>query len=361
MIETVLMAIPSYAALCIVSALAMLLLGRWSRQKKIFTFMATWLAVLCLVVVASHILFIPIWIAAVSTVTACAATGILAEIADNGDSQVSSKYDFKTIDLDIEEAINRNHLTVHYQPIFDISIATPKLVKAEALVRWNHPELGMLAPIDFNIWQASEWTKTQLTDYVLQRVVEQHFAWSKQNIRCPVAVNLSIAMLADGEFPEFLATLLAEYNVDHALVELELPQHGSTVLPASAMRTLDRLSQDGFRIVLDNFGSNAVSLADLAPLPLAGLKIDAELIGDLVDNGRTRQLVRGIIHMAHDLGIQTCAMCIETQETAFVLKGLDCDWAQGWHFGMPMPPSELTELLAVQTIATDYCGDAVNW
>lgn len=267
---------------------------------------------------------------------------------------MNSKFDFKTIELDIEEAINRDHLTVHYQPIFDISAATPKLVEAEVLVRWNHPELGMLAPIDFNIWHVSGRIKTLLTDYVLQRVVEQHSAWEEQNIRCPVAVNVSIDMLGDDEFPESLATLLAKYNVDHALVCLELPGRQCTVLPKSAVHIIDRLTQDGFRIVLDNFGCNTHSLADFATLPLAGIKIDAQLVGALVDNERIRQLVGGIIHLAHDMGMLTCGACVETQETASVLKGLGCDRAQGWHFGVPVPPSELTTLLADQAGATDY-------
>lgn len=273
---------------------------------------------------------------------------------------MTSKIDFKTINLDIEEAIRRDHLTVHYQPIFDIRAATPKLNMAEALVRWNHPELGMLSPLDFELWQASELIKARLTDYVLQRVVEQHFAWEKDNNSCPVAVNLSIAMLVDDEFPESLATLLAKHNVDHALLYLELTEHQSTVLPESALRTMDHLTQIGFRIVLDNFGSKAVSLADLASLPLAGLKIDGELIGGLVDSERIRQLVGGIIHLAHDLGIPACATHVENEETAFILKGLGCDRAQGWHFGMPMPPCELTKLLADQTGVTDYAATAAD-
>jgi len=269
---------------------------------------------------------------------------------------VRSKFHFQSIDLDIEQAIHRDQLTVHYQPIFDIRTSTPQLVEAEALVRWDHPECGMLAPLDFEIWHASEQIKTQLTDHVLRRVVEQHFAWKKQNIICPVAVNLSIAMLGDDKFPEYLATLLDKHNVDHALVYLELAEHHSAALPESATQIMERLAQDGFRIVLDNFGCNAVFFGDLAQLPLAGLKIDVGLIGDLADNKRIRQLVGGIIHLAHDLGVTTCGECVETQETASILKGLGCDKAQGWHFGMPMPPSALTRLLVDSTAATDYAA-----
>ena len=267
-----------------------------------------------------------------------------------------SEFHFQTIDLDIEQAIQCDQLTVHYQPIFDIRTSTPKLVEAEALVRWDHPECGMLAPLDFEICHASEKIKTQLTDHVLRRVVEQHFAWKKQNIICPVAVNLSIAMLGDDKFPEYLATLLDKHNVDHALVYLELAEHHSATLPESATGIMDRLTQDGFRIVLDNFGCNAVFFGDLAQLPLAGLKIDVGLVGDLADNKRIRQLVGGIIHLAHDLGIPTCGECVETQETASILKGLGCDKAQGWHFGMPMPASALTRLLVNPTAATDYAA-----
>ena len=269
---------------------------------------------------------------------------------------MSNKFRFQTIDLDIEQAIRRDQLTVHYQPIFDLRTSTPKLVEAEALVRWDHPECGMLAPLDFEIWHASEQIKTKLTDYVLQRVVEQHFAWKKRNIICPVAVNLSIAMLGNDEFPEHLATLLDKHKVNHALVHLELAEHQSAALPESALQIMHSLTQDGFRIVLDNFGCNAVCLGDLAQLPWAGLKIDVGLIGDLADNERTRQLVAGIIDLAHDLGMPTCGQCVETQETAFILQRLGCDKAQGWHFGMPMPPDALTRLLVDPTEASHYAA-----
>ena len=127
-----------------------------------------------------------------------------------------------TINLDIDEALQQGALTVYYQPVFDISTAHPILVEAEALVRWNHPKLGMLTPTDFAIWHTSERITTNLTEYVLQHLVEQQVAWKKQNLTLPVAVNMSVAMISGDGFSQRLAVLLDEHRVDHASLILEL-------------------------------------------------------------------------------------------------------------------------------------------
>ncbi len=254
----------------------------------------------------------------------------------------------QTINIDIEEAMQRGKLTVHYQPIFDIHASTPKIVQAEALVRWNHPDLGLLSPTDLNIRKATQRIATQLTDYVLQRVVEQHSAWNKKNIRLPLSVNLSFAMLHDVRFPERLANLVAEYGVDHRLLSLELGEPRPAILPDIASEILNRLAQDGFHTVLDDFACENVCLAELARISWAGLKIDGGLIWDLVDSESVRKLVCGIIHLAHDLNMLAYAECVETPESATILSELGCDNAQGWHFAMPMLANDLTKLLTDQ-------------
>ena len=262
------------------------------------------------------------------------------------------------INLDIEEAMQHGKLTVHYQPIFDIQGSTPMLAQAEALVRWEHPELGILSPTDFNIWGASDRITAQLTDYVLHRVMEQHCVWSKQDIHFPVSVNLSAAMLNDGGFPERLANLLAGHDVDHRLLYLELGEPRPTNLPDTALEVLDRLAQDGFHTVFNNFARNAVFLGELARISWAGLKIDAGLIWDLVEHERVRELVCGIIHLAHDLSMPAYAESVETPQSAVILKDLGCDKAQGWYFGKPMPASDLTKLLMDENSTADYAQTA---
>ena len=259
----------------------------------------------------------------------------------------------RTINIDIEEAMQRGKLTVHYQPIFDIRASTPKIVQAEALVRWEHPELGLLSPTDLNIRNAADRIATRLTDYALRRVMEQHSAWKKQNIRLPVSVNLSCAMLHDGRFPERLANLLAEYGVDHRLLSLELVEPRPAILPDSAVEILNRLAHDGFHTVLDDFARETVFLGELARTSWAGLKIDAWLIWDLVESESVRKLVCGIIHLAHDLNMSAYAESVETPESASILRDLGCDNAQGWHFAKPMPADDLTKLLTDQNGTAD--------
>lgn len=265
-----------------------------------------------------------------------------------------------TINLDIEEAITQGALTVYYQPIFDISSADPILVEAEALLRWHHPKLGMLTPTDFAIWHSSDRITTNLTEYVLQRLVEQQVVWKKHNLNLPVAVNLSVAMISEDEFPQRLAALLGENNVDHAALILELADQPSAVLSESAMKSVGRLREDGFSITLDNFGQNPVFLSELPELPLAGLKVDAGLIGDLANNERSRQLVGGIIDLAHNLSVPVYVKNIETAPTLSIFKGLGCDKAQGWLLGKPMPAGELTQLLVDQAVTPVQSEVAAN-
>ena len=260
---------------------------------------------------------------------------------------------YQTINLDIEEAMQHGKLTVHYQPIFDIHAPTPKIVEAEALVRWDHPELGLLSPTDVNIWSAADRIATRLTNYALQRVVKQQSAWKKQNIRLPVSVNLSFAMLHDGKFPERLANLLAKYGVDHRLLYLELGEPRPAILPDITSETLNRLTHDGFHTVLDDFAREAVFLGELARISWAGLKIDDGLIRDMVESETVRKLVCGIIHLAHDLNMSAYAESVETPESASILRDLGCDNAQGWHFAKPMPVNDLTKLLMDQNGTAD--------
>jgi EAL domain-containing protein (putative c-di-GMP-specific phosphodiesterase class I) len=268
-----------------------------------------------------------------------------------GGSQMNDSGEGLTINLDIDEALQQGALTVYYQPVFDISTAHPILVEAEALVRWNHPKLGMLTPTDFAIWHTSERITTNLTEYVLQHLVEQQVAWKKQNLTLPVAVNMSVAMISGDGFSQRLAVLLDEHRVDHASLILELADQPSAGLSGSAMQSLDRLRQVGFSIILDNFGQNPVFLSELPALPLAGFKLDAGLIADLATNERSRQLVGGIIDLAHNLSVPVYTKSVETLETLSLFKSLGCDKAQGWLLGKPMPASELTQLLVEQVLA----------
>ena len=379
-----------FGPFCLAAAFAMLLLPRRNRKRQIMVFFAAWLTAPVIAVVASYLLTIPLWVTLGISVAALVLIDLLVEVSDSTPSELllpgpepaptrdqvnpvtpkqwlsrqssplsdgdtlMNTIEGRTINLDIEEAMQQGNLTVHYQPVFDIRGSTPKLVEAEALVRWNHPTLGMLSPADLNIWDASDRLQTEMTDYVLKCVVEQHFAWKKQNIRFPVSVNLSIAMLNDGEFPQRLANLLAEHDVDRRLLCLELGEPRPTILPDITLEILDRLAQDGFHTVLDNFARNAVFLGELARIPWAGLKINGGLIWDLVEHESVRKLVRGIIHLAHDLGMPAYAESVEEPQSALILRTLGCDKAQGWYFGKPMPASNLTKLLMDQNRTADF-------
>ncbi len=160
-------------------------------------------------------------------------------------------------------------------------------------------------------------------------------------------------MLRDGRFPERLANLLAEYEIDHRLLSLELGEPRPAILPDITSETLNRLAQDGFHTVLDDFARETVFLGELARISWAGLKIDAGLIWDLEKSETVRKLVCGIIHLAHDLSMSAYAESVETPESASILRDLGCDNAQGWHFAKPMTANDLTKLLTDQNGTAD--------
>lgn len=251
----------------------------------------------------------------------------------------------RTINLDIEEAMLHGELMVYFQPIYDLQTTKPRLVQAEAFARWDHPDLGILSPSDLNIWDASERIRKQLTDYVLQGVLEQHVAWKKRGIEIPVSVNLPAAMLNNLEFPKRLARFMADHDVDHRLLYLEICEPRPVILPDTTQKIINQLIYDDFQIILDNFARNAVFLGELTRISWTGIKIDGGIIKDLFRAKKSRDLMSGIIQLAHELGLPVYAENVETEQCAAILKSLGCDKAQGWHFDMPMPSGSLTKLL----------------
>jgi len=242
---------------------------------------------------------------------------------------------------ELREALASGQLTLRYQPVFDIRKSDPALLTAEALVRWEHPTRGLLLPGEFLPLASREGLMPALTDCVFQQAIEQLFAWRQRHIDTAIAVNLAAYLLEDPALPARLAGLLREYGLKPRQLILEISEQGAMVTMPVALDILRELMTLGFPLVIDDFGKGSISLVQLMRLPFVGLKVDQQLVAQISADDRAKQLVRGIVHMAHDLGMGVCAEGVETRETLFLLKGLGCDSAQGWLFGDPVRAAEL--------------------
>lgn len=238
-------------------------------------------------------------------------------------------------------ALDNRELILHYQPIFDLRKRDPELVAVEALVRWAHPDLGLLLPGQFLPQAQAEGLMTRLTDQTLQLAAEQLTAWKQQGTTLPISVNIGADLLTDHQFPARLVRALKELAIGPEDLILEVAERGVMSQRPEPVAVAAELIDQGFRLVIDDFGRDSISLTQVMTLRFTAIKIDESLIRQVGRSERAKQLVRGIVRLAHDLGMRACAESVETAEILFLLKGLGCDEAQGWYLGRPLPASAL--------------------
>lgn len=243
---------------------------------------------------------------------------------------------------DIHAALTRNEMKLVYQPI--VSLTTGELVGAEALLRWHHPERGVISPMDFIPLAEETGAITQLGEWVLRQGAEQLRAWGQQTHHHPptLSVNVSRYQLAEPGFISRCADLLAETAIDPALLTLELTETTLTRDPAQARRVIDAIRGLGARVVLDDFGSGYSSLGSLQDFPLDGLKLDRSFLQQQSDSARrTAACIHSVITLARDLEMDLVAEGVESLEQVALLQALGCERAQGYLFGRPVDVGQL--------------------
>ena len=229
----------------------------------------------------------------------------------------------------LHRALERDELVVYYQPIVDIRSRLP--VAYEALVRWNHPELGLVPPGDF-IPLAED---TGLIVPLGWRVLDQALQRLRQRPDLTVAVNVSARQLSEPDFVPRLTQLVAP--VRRGSLTLEITESLLIDDPQRIATTLGELDEVGIRIALDDFGTGYSSLSNLSSLPIHQLKIDRSFVVGLGESPEAEALVSGIINLGHGLDVEVVAEGVETEQQARRLERLDCDFAQGFFFGRPVP------------------------
>jgi diguanylate cyclase (GGDEF)-like protein/PAS domain S-box-containing protein len=241
---------------------------------------------------------------------------------------------------ELRSAIDHGHLVVHYQP--KVELATGLVDSVEALVRWNHPERGLLPPDEFIALAERTGLIRDLTDKVLDVALHQCATWRSEGLDIPVAVNLSPRLLGQSDLVGSIRESLQDAGVPAGRLTLEITEsafpENSRVLSA----TLDQLGALGVRLSVDDFGTGFSSLSKLKELPVQELKIDKSFVFALAEDATDHSIVRSIIELARSLNLTVVAEGVETPEVLELLGSLGCPLAQGYLFSKPIPGPGLT-------------------
>ncbi|TMF05874.1 MAG: EAL domain-containing protein [Chloroflexi bacterium] len=244
---------------------------------------------------------------------------------------------------ELRRAIQNDELTLVYQPKVDLE--TRQCVGVEALVRWQHPQRGVIPPDRFIPLAEQTGLIKNVSRWVLNAALRQCREWRADGIEIPIAVNLSMRDLHDSDLPEIVVGLLKRWGVPPSQLMVEITENGLMADPARALHSIAALRLMGIRIAIDDFGTGYSSLAYLKRLPVDELKIDRSFVRELASDEHDLAIVRAAISLGHDLGLRIVAEGIEDAETWDRLRRLGCDVAQGYFIGRPMPASALVASL----------------
>ena len=245
---------------------------------------------------------------------------------------------------ELGRAIREDQLCLYYQP--KVRLDDKSFYGFEALLRWNHPELGFVPPNDFIPIAEVTSLIHPLTAWVLEKSIAQCRLWHSQGLQVSVAVNLSARNLLDENMPKLVRTLLQKYDLPASALELEITESSIMSDPARALRVLQQLHELGTQLSIDDFGTGYSSLAYLKKLPVQTLKIDYSFIRNMLDDKQDELIVESTIHLAHSLSLKVVAEGVENAALIDRLSSMGCDEAQGYHIGRPMALAQIDKWIA---------------
>jgi diguanylate cyclase (GGDEF)-like protein len=247
---------------------------------------------------------------------------------------------------ELRRALDAEELVLHFQP--KVALDSGETIGVEALIRWQHPERGLLGPGEFLGIAERTGLIADITRWVLDAAVRQCGEWRREGIDLPVAVNLAAANIVDSTLPDAVAAALQRWDVPGDRLECEISEDTVMGDPRRATDVLERLRALGVRLSLDDFGTGHSSLSYLKRLPLDEVKIDRSFVIGMADDASDAAIVRSTIDLARHLGLAVVAEGVETAEVLHVLASLDCDIAQGFLLSRPLPAAELGAWLATR-------------
>ena len=242
---------------------------------------------------------------------------------------------------DLRRALTNFEFEVYYQPIYDISSDTPKVISAEALVRWQHPELGLLSPSSFIPLFERNGKIFDVDKYVWSEAARQIARWrAKYGVLLPVSLNLSRIDIFDPALESTLDDILFREGLTPGAFNLEVTETAYTKNANYLIRVVKNLLEKGFKVEMDDFGTGYSSLNMLSEMPIDALKMDRRFVCNIENDRKNIQLVALILDTAKNLNIPVIAEGVETESQLKTLKKLGCSLVQGYYFSKPLNPAD---------------------
>jgi len=244
----------------------------------------------------------------------------------------------------LRRALERNEFLLYYQPQIDIK--SGKIVGAESLIRWMHPDLGLVSPNKFIPILEETGLISEVGEWILRTACQQNKQWQEKGLPAiQIAVNLSPRQFRQKNLLNSIEVILNETNLSAKWLELEVTESSIMDNPEEVAVTLKNLHQLGIKLAIDDFGTGYSSLSYLKMFPIDVLKIDRSFIRDITFDKDDETIVKTIISMGHNLGLKIIAEGVELQEQLDTIKQYQCEWYQGFYFSKPLPADEFEQLL----------------
>jgi len=249
-----------------------------------------------------------------------------------------------TLESALRRALERDQFALHYQPKVDM--ASGQITGVEALLRWTHPDLGVLPPAQFIPLAEETGLIVPIGRWVLKEACAQNMAWQRCGLRpVSMAVNLSPRQFVDEHLLQDIDEALAASGMSAVLLQLEVTESMVMRNVSRAVKVLDAIQRRGIRLAIDDFGTGYSSMSLMKQFPIDTIKIDRSFVRDLPDDSEDKAIAQAIISMGKALGMTVVAEGVETAEQQTFLRDHACDEMQGFLFSKPLPPQQLAELL----------------
>jgi cyclic di-GMP phosphodiesterase Gmr len=252
--------------------------------------------------------------------------------------------EYMWLDTNLRHALEENQFELYYQP--KIALSSGRIESVEALIRWNHPERGMVSPGTFIPYAEESGLIVPLGRWVMEAAAKQAGIWKRQGLNIRVAINLSARQLHVPTILEDFTRAILSNDLTPSMVDLELTESCLVADEKLAHYLIRRFRELGAQVHLDDFGTGYSSLSQLARLPLDVLKLDGSFINSIHLDAKARALVRSMVAVGHELNLKIVAECVETDEQMEFLRNIGVDFVQGHLFAKPMKISDFHSWLA---------------
>jgi EAL domain-containing protein (putative c-di-GMP-specific phosphodiesterase class I) len=247
---------------------------------------------------------------------------------------------------DLEQAIEKSELLVHYQPtIRRFADNTWDIAAVEALLRWNHPIRGLLTPDAFLSMGEQHGLSRAMTDFVIQRGVQQLKGWQAMRLNIGLRINIAATLISDIDFPDRLEATLAEHSVEPEALTLEVTETAMLDQRPDTFDILTRLRIKNINLAIDDFGIGYSSLTQLFRMPFNEMKIDKSLVLRVTESKEASIMVDALVSLAHKLNLTVCAEGVENEATLAFLGTVACDCAQGYYVSPPVTAAEMPKVI----------------